>query len=206
MTLPSPWLEIYETRQDAIRKRLEDFERIPKEEYFYELAFTILTPQSSAKNADAAIGHLKRDKFFERGFDPTSYLREPSNYIRFHNVKAKRLLTIRDEWHNISTLLQNKSNPFELRETVLHNIKGVGLKEASHFLRNIGVRGLAILDRHILKHLKSLKIIGKIPKALTPKRYFAIEKKWLKYSKEVGIPMDELDLLFWSMETGEIRK
>src|SRR5438093_11918826 len=116
VTLPSPWLEIYEARQGAIRKRLEDFVRIPKEAYFYELAFTILTPQSSAKNADAVIEQLKRDQFFERVFVPTSYLREPSNYIRFHNVKAKRLLTIRDEWHNISTLLQNKSNPFEVRE------------------------------------------------------------------------------------------
>jgi N-glycosylase/DNA lyase len=85
-------------------------------------------------------------------------------------------------------------------------IPGLGLKESSHFLRNIGIRGLVILDRHILKHLKALKIIGRIPASLTPKRYYAIEKKWLKYSKEVGIPMDELDLLFWSMETGEIRK
>jgi N-glycosylase/DNA lyase len=85
-------------------------------------------------------------------------------------------------------------------------IPGLGLKESSHFLRNIGIQGLVILDRHILKHLKSLKIISRIPESLTPKRYFAIEKKWLKYSKEVGIPVDELDLLFWSMETGEILK
>jgi N-glycosylase/DNA lyase len=62
------------------------------------------------------------------------------------------------------------------------------------------------LDRHILKHLKALKVIGRIPKSLTPKRYFAIESRWLKYSKDVGIPMDELDLLFWSIATGEIRK
>jgi N-glycosylase/DNA lyase len=85
-------------------------------------------------------------------------------------------------------------------------IPGLGLKESSHFLRNIGVKGLVILDRHILKHLKALYILRSIPKSLTPKRYYSIEKKWLKYSKEVGIPMDELDLLFWSMETGEIRK
>src|SRR5206468_12141266 len=102
--------------------------------------------------------------------------------------------------------LRQGSDVKKLREEVLNLIPGLGLKESSHFLRNIGVQGLAILDRHILKHLKAHKVIGRIPKSLTPKRYFAIEKKWLKFSKEVGISMDELDLLFWSMETGEIRK
>ncbi|MFI5201154.1 MAG: DNA lyase, partial [Candidatus Kapaibacterium sp.] len=80
------------------------------------------------------------------------------------------------------------------------------MKEASHFLRNIGVRGLAILDRHILKHLKRLGVIKLIPTSLTKKRYLEIEKRWKKFADRVGISIDELDLLFWSIETGEIRK
>jgi len=205
--LPEPWLSVYTERKEAILQRLEDFSQIPTEEYFYELLFCILTPQSHAKNADAVIGKLKDDKFFEKGFDPVPYLRDPKHYIRFHNVKSKRLLHIREVYPQLYPILQNeRGNITKLRETVLKMIPGLGLKESSHFLRNIGVQGLVILDRHILKHLKELKIISKIPTSLTPKRYFAIEKKWLKYSKEVGISMDELDLLFWSMETGEIRK
>ncbi len=205
--LPEPWMTAYLDRKHLIRARLDDFSKVRQEEYFYELLFCILTPQSMAKNADAVIAELKVDKFFEKGFDPVSYLRDRRHYIRFHNVKSKRLLHIREIYPELYPLLITEQNNIaKLREDVMQMIPGLGLKESSHFLRNIGVRGLVILDRHILKHLMALKIIGRIPKSLTPKRYFSIESRWLKYSKEVGIPIDELDLLFWSMETGEIRK
>ena len=82
----------------------------------------------------------------------------------------------------------------------------MGWKEASHFLRNIGNRDLAILDRHILKNLVRTGALERLPKSLTPKTYLAIEEKFAAFSKRVNIPMDELDLLFWSMETGEILK
>ncbi len=205
--LPEPWLAIYNERRKAIQFRLEDFSRISENEYFYELIFCVLTPQSKAENADAVIQRLKADNFLEVGFDPLSYLRDRRHYIRFHNVKSKRLLYIRTIYpHLLSLLLDDRGDIITLRNNIMEIIPGLGLKESSHFLRNIGVTGLCILDRHILKHLKALKVIGRIPKSLTPKRYFAIESRWLKYSKDVGIPMDELDLLFWSIATGEIRK
>jgi len=206
-SLPEPWLTIYLERKEAIHARLDDFSNIPPEEYFYELLFCILTPQSKAENADTVIQKLKADNFLDKGFDPMPYLRDRRHYIRFHNVKSNRLLHIRTIYPSLYPILTGKNDDITvLREKVLAMIPGLGLKESSHFLRNIGVKGLVILDRHILKHLKELKIIGRIPKSLTPKRYFAIERRWLKYSRDVGIPMDELDLLFWSMETGEIRK
>src|SRR5262249_57668571 len=33
------------------------------------------------------------------------------------------------------------------------NVRGIGYKEASHFLRNIAYRGYAILDKHLLSRL-----------------------------------------------------
>ena len=206
--LPEPWRKIYLEKQKAIRQRLQDFSAIPTKQYFYELTYCILTPQSSAKNAAATVAELERDKFYEVGFDPTDYLRDPKHYIRFHNVKSKRLLKIRDEFEDLLPYLSKKNlPPNDLRALVLEKIHGFGMKEASHFLRNIGVRELAILDRHIFKHLARLGVIEEIPRnAPTPKRYLEIEKTWHSYSKEIGIPLDELDLLFWSMETGEIRK
>jgi len=92
------------------------------------------------------------------------------------------------------------------REWLVENVKGYGFKEASHFLRNIGYRELAILDRHILKYLVEFGVIEKVPKSLTKKNYMEIEEKFKQFSGRVGIPMDELDLLFWSLETGEIFK
>ncbi|MEI8134389.1 MAG: DNA lyase [bacterium] len=205
--LPEPWLTIYAERKADIQARLSDFASVQPSDYFYELLYCILTPQSHAKNADQVIAKLRADKFLELGFDPVAYLRDSRHYIRFHNVKSKRLLRIREIYPQLHALLGAKDhNIFGLREKVMSIVPGLGLKESSHFLRNIGIRGLTILDRHILRHLHDIGIIGRIPKSLTPKRYFTIEKKWLRYSERVEVSMDELDLLFWSMATGEIRK
>ncbi|MDP4199733.1 MAG: DNA lyase [Bacteroidota bacterium] len=206
--LPEPWRSVYTERQSAILQRLLDFSDVPPDQYFYELAFCILTPQSSAANAEATIAELVRDHFLERGFDPMSYLRDAKHYIRFHNVKAKRLLEIRERFPDLLPyLLDQTATPEAKREIVLASVKGLGMKEASHFLRNIGVRGLAILDRHIFKHLTRLGVINEIPMSgPTKKRYLEIERLWHEYAKRIDISLDELDLLFWSMETGEIRK
>ena len=91
----------------------------------------------------------------------------------------------------------------EKREFLVDNVSGLGWKEASHFLRNVGYENLAILDRHIIKNLKNFK---NIPKALTKSNYLETEKGFKEYSKSIKIPLDHLDLLFWSMETGEIFK
>lgn len=89
----------------------------------------------------------------------------------------------------------------------MKNVKGMGYKEASHFLRNIGFADdLAILDRHILKNLKIFGIIEEIPKSLSKKKYLEIEEKMRNLANEVNIPLSHLDLLFWSKETGEIFK
>ena len=94
-----------------------------------------------------------------------------------------------------------------MREWLVSNLKGIGYKEASHFLRNIGMgKNIAILDRHILKNLQKHGAIKEIPKSLTPKKYVEIENQMRDFSRKVKIPMEEIDLLFWSEETGEVFK
>ncbi len=107
----------------------------------------------------------------------------------------------------MKNLIKKFENPFDLREFLVRNIKGLGYKEASHFLRNIGLgKNIAILDRHILKNLKELKIIKEIPESLTKRKYIEIEKKFIKFSEKIGILPEELDLVLWAKETGTIFK
>jgi N-glycosylase/DNA lyase len=83
----------------------------------------------------------------------------------------------------------------------------MGNKEASHFLRNIGLgEDLAILDRHILKNLQFLGIIDRIPNNLSAKRYAEIEAKMKTLAHRLQIPMSHLDLVLWFRETREIFK
>jgi len=86
------------------------------------------------------------------------------------------------------------------------NIKGLGFKEASHFLRNIGFKNLAIIDFHIVDLLIKHKLIDKKPKSLSKSKYLEIEEKLKKIANELNLSLGELDLYLWYMETGKILK
>lgn len=85
-------------------------------------------------------------------------------------------------------------------------IKGLGYKEASHFLRNIGIKGHAILDKHVLRCLADLKMIENPRPPTTRARYLATEERLRELAKNLKIDFDELDLVLWSMKTGEVLK
>ena len=196
----------YGNQKSNIRNRLKDFSNVPSSEYFYELVYCLLTPQSSAANADKVINILKDKKFNVRDIDPEPILRQKDCYIRFHKNKSNYLITVKDQFPLIAEQVNGRLTSEEIRLWLVKNVKGLGWKESSHFLRNIGHRNLAILDRHILRNLVRLGVLRVLPKTLTAKNYLQIEEKFQKFSMSIDIPMDELDLLFWSMETGEILK
>jgi N-glycosylase/DNA lyase len=97
---------------------------------------------------------------------------------------------------------------FERRDWLVKEkgIKGLGYKEASHFLRNIGFSGYAILDKHVLRCLHELKIIDDPKPPNTRSKYLTVEDKLKQLAKTARIDFDELDLVLWSMKTGEILK
>jgi len=202
-----PLRDLYAERRNAIQARLVDFSRVPTSEYFYELAYCLMTPQSSAAHAESVVNVLRIENFFENGFNPESILRKKEHYIRFHKNKAKYLLENRLKLEAILATLSNGHSGANVREWLVKHVKGLGYKEATHFLRNIGRNeGLAILDRHILRNLQRFGAIRRVPASLSKKKYLVIEKRFKEFSEMIEIPLDELDLLFWSMETGEIRK
>ncbi|MBI4810219.1 MAG: DNA lyase, partial [Ignavibacteriales bacterium] len=133
-------------------------------------------------------------------------LRRKDCHVRFHKNKSKYLIDAKKQFPHIVEQLKSNKSSEETRLWLVKNVKGLGWKESSHFLRNIGNRNLAILDRHILRNLVRVGVLRKLPETLTAKNYLQIEEKFRKFSMQIGIPMDELDLLFWSMETGKILK
>ncbi len=195
-------LEQYKIYKDKIKSRLISFKKLSDDEQFKEFMFCLLTPQSNAQRCWGAveeISKLKRvDK--EKVFDILK------TKTRFHVIKTKRILNAKSEWSNIKLFL-NDMNGKELRNFIAENVNGYGLKEASHFLRNIGKSDnkIAILDRHILRNLFALNLISD-SKVKNRKNYLEIENIFLNFAKSVSIPADELDLLWWSQENGEIFK
>lgn len=206
--------KIYLLKKKEIVSRLREFERcwIDKtdEEIFIELSFCILTPQSRAKFCWDAITSLKKENLLLKG--NVARIREKLHCVRFHNKKAQyvvdaRRLFMGNDGISIKALLDKFSDVYERREWLVKNIKGLGYKEASHFLRNIGFgKDIAILDRHILKNLNLLGVIKEIPESMGRKKYLGIEKNMAEFAKEIDIPLAHLDLLLWYKETGEIFK
>ncbi len=210
----SELLEIYEGVKETIEKRLEEFEKLWKEgtdyDIFKELVFCLLTPQSKARVCWRAVESMDESGAILNGSEKD--LLKHLKGVRFKENKARYIVMARELFSNggalrIKSRISSFNSPFESREWLVNNVKGMGYKEASHFLRNIGFgKDLAILDRHILKNLKIYGVIEDIPKSLTRRRYMLIEERMRQFSKRISIPMAHLDLLLWYKEAGEVFK
>ncbi|MGM0508305.1 MAG: N-glycosylase/DNA lyase [Fusobacteriota bacterium] len=207
-------LKIYNEIEDDINKRLAEFKAVweegSKKDLFIELTFCILTPQSKARSADKAIKQLIENGLLFNG--QPEEISEYLNIVRFKNRKAQYLVEAREKFYKdgeyiLKDILEDLEDPIEMRKWIIKNIKGIGYKESSHFLRNVGFyKDIAILDRHILRNLVYLGVIDEEPKTLTGKKYLEIEEKMKKESDKLGISMEYLDLVLWYKEAGEIFK
>ena len=80
------------------------------------------------------------------------------------------------------------------------------MKEASHFLRNVGYFNLAILDRHIQRVMSEYGMVTMLPKSMTKRNYLAMEQKLRTLAEELALPIGVLDLYLWYMKTGKVLK
>jgi len=206
--------KLYRTKKKEIVRRLKEFDSRMKEEddaaVFSELVFCLLTPQSKAKCCWDAVETLNRKKILVAGNEDE--IKVNLRGVRFHNKKAAYIVKARKLFKKsgaapLKTSLGQFSDVHECRDWLVKNIKGLGYKEASHFLRNIGSGdGIAILDRHILRNLVFFGVIEDIPSSLSRETYSGIEKKMAGFARSIRIPLAHLDLLLWYKETGEIFK
>jgi len=225
-------IEDYNNKKSKIQERLQQFEKFFNEPYswfyrdgnlallpvetkkdyrlFEELAFCIFTANTSAEMSAKAVDAVRNVLITGSADDMTRRL---EGIYRFNNVRPAHIVHTRNYLKNsMNFQLKNKINSFknknELRDFFALNkdIKGIGYKEASHFLRNIGFKGYAILDKHIINSLHEFGILKTNEKPKNNKEYLEIEEKLKDFSKDIGIDIDELDLLLWSRKNGRILK
>lgn len=189
-----------------IQNRIREFSEIREESLdtiFGELCFCIMTANCSAEKCievQAKIGNGFKN------LDQKGLAEKLKKFgYRFPNIRAEYIVKARDHKEELKKNLITNTNLKELREWIVKNIKGIGYKEASHFLRNIGYTGYAIVDFHIIDLLTKYNIITK-PKTLTRKMYLEIEEKLSKIAEELSLNLGELDLFMWYLETGKILK
>jgi len=197
-----------------------------KEDIFYMLMFCLCVPQSKALKASAAVEILRDKNFYLYDIPRPKVTEVLKSRVRFHSTKADRLVKAKSIFFSSHpdsfwSVLKHYYRGYKACESeeeqlkylptartwLMKNINGMGMKLASHFLRNIGMPGLAILDVHVVKGMQKRGLISEADvKPLTNIRYCTISEVMRDYATKVGLSLDELDLLFWSQQTGYVFK
>jgi N-glycosylase/DNA lyase len=207
-------LKTHAGRRDEILERLQDFRAVwlngSDQRLWEEMVYCIFTAGSSAKmglNAVDAVKHLlnegTRDEMTEALKGKYRYIAARPGYIIVTRDFLKQDCSLR-----LRERLNAFSDPIARRDWLANEkrIKGIGYKEASHFLRNIGFSGYAILDKHILRSLAELGVVESPKPPSTRARYLQIEEILRQFARGLGVDFDEIDLVLWSMKTGEVLK
>jgi len=191
---------------ELVAGRMKEFKEMEKEGneiWFSELCFCILTANSTAKLGLKIQGELG-DGFLTLPMkELTRRLKEFGH--RFYNKRAEFIVSAR-KFDRIKDIITKFSNAQRAREWLVENVDGIGWKEASHFLRNVGFDDVAILDRHILALMREHGLIDRAPRTLTRRRYLEIEEKLKGLAEKVDLSLAELDLYMWYLETGCVLK
>lgn len=204
----------YATRGAEIRRRIAEFEAVWREatdeQLWEEMVFCFFTGGCSARMGLRSIEAVRpmllegtHEELMNALVGRHRYPRARAGYI-----VASREFLLSDCGLRLRERLSSFDDHFERRDWLVKEkrIKGLGYKEASHFLRNIGLKGYAILDKHILRSLAELKIIESAKPPNTRTKYLMVEKAVKNLAIHLEIDFDELDLVLWSLKTGEILK
>jgi N-glycosylase/DNA lyase len=206
--------KIYQQKRREIKAHLSEFAEVGRtatdERLFEELTFCIYTAGASARMGLRCVESVRpvlmngsmRD--IQRALEHKhrwpdgrgAYVYETREYLRAHcGLRMRELLAGFDT-------SDGRRDFFAANK----GVRGLGYKEGSHFLRNVGFRGYAILDKHILARLAEFGVIESPKPASTKKKYVALEEKMKLFAESIHIDFDELDLLLWYTKTGEILK
>ncbi len=192
---------------DSRIKEFKDLGRKADEIIFSELCFCILTANYAADKS------IKIQYNIGSGFCSLSEKQLAGKLKllghRYPNARAKYIAESRKHLSGLRKRLGSfagrTAGEENRRRWVVDNVKGLGYKEASHFLRNIGYDDYAIIDFHIVDLLVDNGLIAR-PKTLTKKKYLEIEELLKIIAGKSGLTLAELDLYLWFLETGKVLK
>lgn len=196
--------------RSMVEKRVAEFLGVREKDsfaWFNELAYCLLTAYSSAER-----GQLCVDALCDCGAMLEGSVEEVAATLRcqghrFAERRAEYIIEARRLIPDLKKIIEGFGDPRDAREWLVENVKGLGLKEASHFLRNVGYMDVAIIDRHILSNMAEHGLIVEADgKGITRRRYLDYERILAVVAERVGLPLGEMDLYLWYRKTGKVLK
>jgi len=171
------------------------------------LLFCILSSQVRVPKANAALRAILQRITFDGNVSSTQVydqvrdvLRHEDVRYRFPEVKARQIshswIAFAQLGNDLYEFLDSLPDEQSARAEVTSLFPGLGMKQASMFLRDIGYsRRLCIIDTHILWYCDQF---GRAPTgALTARRYLEIEKFLLEESDKRGVSPGIFDSVVW---------
>jgi N-glycosylase/DNA lyase len=196
--------------RSMVDQRITEFQGVRKQDsrvWFIELTYCLLTAYSSAVS-----GQLCVDALCDCGVLLDGSVEEVEETLRcqghrFAGRRAEYIVEARRLSTSLKEVIEGFEDTKEARRWLVYNVKGLGYKEASHFLRNVGFLDVAIIDRHILSNMREHGVIGDDGrKGLTKRRYLEYERILEKVAEKVGMSLGEMDLYLWYRKTGKVLK
>jgi N-glycosylase/DNA lyase len=221
------------SRLDRIKAKevLQRFhnDKTPKE-VFYDLCFCICAPQTTFKSNLLVNKSLKDFRYYEQQIPEKDTARYFNWFgelcvivkpARFYHNKTRFLIELKRKFRFIYDYISYakafKAPSVLLRNWIVENIKGLGMKAASHFLRNQGYEDLAVIDIHILKYFDenwiNLHTLGKYniskearwvivsKEGMTKKIYLELESVFRDIAKDYKLTVAELDAIIWKQRS-----
>ena len=206
----------HRARRKEIRKRLGEFQEVWRKgsdaRLWEELAYCIFTAGASARMGLDSVDAV-RPLLLDGASEAITKALKKAGAHRFPVARPQYIVVTRDYFRaefdmKLRKRLRSFSDPFARRDWLAQEkqVKGLGYKEASHFLRNIGVKGHAILDKHVMRCLCEVGVVDAPKPPSTRRKYLEVEQELIRFAREIKVDFDELDLVLWSMKTGEILK
>ena len=119
---------------------------------------------------------------------------------RFYETKSNTMINAANYFEEVVKTAENfrDADHVDLRRSLIKNVKGIGNKISSHWLRNIGFQ-LPIIDIHVRRVLSCAGLIDdKYAKnQISDSEYWFLERKMIEISDQMNIDVAKLDFVLW---------
>jgi len=200
---------VEQNREAAIKHCAETFrfDQYTDSDLFYRAVFCLLVPAGNAKRAEECLKQLQAIDYQNKPVDSISLYTMLRPYIRFPEQKAIRLHSFKKMSRGFIAYLRKNYGSVDgayLRQALVQRVSGMGLKAASHFLRNMGVTDLAIIDTHILKYrVCFMPQYEQQCLPTSPANYLKLEEHFRVWAHETfNLTVAQADWLIWCFESG----
>jgi len=192
-----------------VENRIAEFLEVKEmgtEKWLEELTYCLLTAYSSARLGQLCLDALcDQDILLNGDLDEVVKILRTQGH-RFAEKRAEYIVMAREKAPTLKGTIQGFQNIGAAREWLAKGVKGLGWKESSHFLRNVGYLDVAIIDRHIISNMVDHGILEERPKSITKRRYLEYEQTLAEVARRIGLTLGEMDLYLWYRKTGKVLK